>query len=78
MKRNTRSVDGELVVGGNKGQIVYREGTVPETWGDAIMFRTANQGNLKAPWPPHDVCDATPVPKPNLSASSSSSTRPQP
>ncbi len=41
-----RRVGDQLVVGGNKGEIVYAKGTVPDTWEEAVLFRTANQGNL--------------------------------
>lgn len=49
LDKNIRQVDGELVVGGTKGDIVYAKGTVPRTWEEAALFRTANQGNLKTP-----------------------------
>ena len=39
--------DGTLVVGGNKGGVVYAKGAVPKNYGEAALFRTANQGNLK-------------------------------
>ena len=41
-----RRVGDDLVVGGTKGEIVYAKGTVPKTWEEAVLFRTANQGNL--------------------------------
>lgn len=45
---NVRRLDnGDLVVGGNKGQIEYAKGAKPSTWGEAAMFRAANQGNVK-------------------------------
>lgn len=38
--------DGSLVVGGGKGTLKYREGDIPKTYGEAALFRTANQGNI--------------------------------
>lgn len=39
--------DGSLVVGGTQGGIVYEKEAIPSTYGEAALFRTANQGNLK-------------------------------
>ena len=41
-----RRVGDDLVVGGTKGEIVYAKGAVPKNWEEAVLFRTANQGNL--------------------------------
>ncbi|HEU4546614.1 MAG TPA: ParB/Srx family N-terminal domain-containing protein, partial [Microlunatus sp.] len=41
-----REVGGTLVVGGSAGTIVYPKGAVPATYGEAALFRTANQGNI--------------------------------
>jgi hypothetical protein len=47
LKNNIRRLeDGTLVVGGTKGEIVYAKGLVPATYGEAALFRTANQGNI--------------------------------
>lgn len=40
--------DGTLVVGGNKGTVLFAKGAVPKNYGEAALFRTANQGNLKS------------------------------
>jgi hypothetical protein len=46
-KYTIRKLDtGELVVGGNKGQVVYAKGALPNTYEEAALFRTADQGNL--------------------------------
>ena len=46
---NIRQLDnGELVAGGNQGQILYPKGSIPKTWGEAALFRGADQGNVKA------------------------------
>jgi hypothetical protein len=38
---------GDLVVGGNpRWEVVYPKGSAPSNWGEAVMFRAANQGNL--------------------------------
>ena len=37
---------GELVTGGNKGTVVYAKGSVPSTYEEAALFRTADQGNI--------------------------------
>jgi hypothetical protein len=48
LENNIRQLDdGTLVKGGNKGKIVYKKGATPKNWGEAALFRTANQGNLK-------------------------------
>lgn len=39
--------NGELVAGGNKGEVVFPKGSVATTWGEAGLFRAANQGNVK-------------------------------
>jgi hypothetical protein len=48
LKVNIRRLpSGELVTGGTKGEIVYKKDALPATYGEAALFRTANQGNLK-------------------------------
>ncbi len=37
---------GELVTGGSKGQVIYQKLAEPNTYEEAALFRTANQGNL--------------------------------
>jgi hypothetical protein len=39
--------NGELVAGGTQGQVLYRKGSIPGTWGEAAIFRGADQGNVK-------------------------------
>lgn len=47
VKNAIRRLDtGELVPGGNKGAVVYPKGSLPTTYEEAVLFRTANQGNL--------------------------------
>jgi hypothetical protein len=46
LKKPIRLVGDELVVGGTKGTIVYPKDAVPKTWEEAVLFRTANQGNM--------------------------------
>ena len=40
--------DGTLVVGGNKGTVVYPKGHVAQTYKEAVLVRTANQGKIKS------------------------------
>ena len=48
LRSNIRRLeDGTLVVGGNKGEIVYKEGFRPKTYGEAVMVRTANQAKIR-------------------------------
>ncbi len=48
LKSNIRQLeDGQLVVGGTRGQILYPKGSIPQTWGEATLFRTADQGNVR-------------------------------
>jgi hypothetical protein len=42
-----RLADGSMVTGGTQGEVVFRKGTLPKTYGEAALFRTANQGNIK-------------------------------
>jgi hypothetical protein len=45
--KNIRQLEtGELVVGGTKGTIVFPKDALPKTWEEAVLFRTANQGNI--------------------------------
>ena len=60
-KYNIRRLDdGTLVTGGTKGVIIHGKGDIPKTYGEAALFRTAQQGNLtggqgKFPlWGSHD------------------------
>jgi len=47
LKNNIRRLDdGTLVVGGTKGTVAYAKGTFPANYGEAALFRTANQGNI--------------------------------
>jgi hypothetical protein len=40
-----QSPDGSLYIGeGKPATIVFAKNTVPTTWGEAVLFRTANQG----------------------------------
>ncbi|MDI1464845.1 toxin glutamine deamidase domain-containing protein [Catellatospora sp. KI3] len=41
-----RLPDGTLVVGGDRGDVAYAPGTVPTTFGEAAMFRAAEQRSL--------------------------------
>ena len=41
-----RLPDGSLVVGGKHGEIAYAKGAIPATYGEAALFRTANQGKI--------------------------------
>ncbi|WP_144121455.1 toxin glutamine deamidase domain-containing protein [Catellatospora sichuanensis] len=41
-----RMVDGRLVVGGDRGTVAHRAGTVPTTFGEAALFRAAEQRSL--------------------------------
>ena len=44
LKNNIRELsDGTLVKGGKEGVIKYRKGVEPKNWGEAALFRTANQ-----------------------------------
>ena len=36
-----------MVTGGTQGEVAFAKGTLPKTYGEAALFRTANQGNLK-------------------------------
>ncbi len=38
--------DGRLIAGGSEGEVVFKKGAVAKTWEEAILFRTANQGEL--------------------------------
>ncbi|MEZ4362099.1 MAG: hypothetical protein R3B48_18065 [Kofleriaceae bacterium] len=46
-----RAADGRLYTGaGAKGDpIGYKKGSIPENWGEAALFRTANQGKSLEP-----------------------------
>lgn len=37
---------GELVVGGNEGVVRYPKGSLPDNYGEAALFRTADQGKV--------------------------------
>jgi hypothetical protein len=41
--------DGRMYSGDGPDPIVYPAGTVPSTWGEASLFRTANQGQSIEP-----------------------------
>ncbi|GIF95243.1 toxin glutamine deamidase domain-containing protein [Catellatospora citrea] len=41
-----RMVDGRLVVGGDRGTLVHEAGTAPTTFGEAALFRAAEQRSL--------------------------------
>jgi hypothetical protein len=47
-KYNIRLVGGQLVRGGTKGTVVYGKDDVAETWGEAVLFRTIDQGGAFA------------------------------
>lgn len=47
LTKNIRQLDdGSLVVAGSKGVVRYSKDSLPRTWGEAAMFRAANQGNV--------------------------------
>jgi hypothetical protein len=43
-KYKIKLLNGQLVRGGTKGTIVYEPGDPAETWGEAVLFRTIDQG----------------------------------
>jgi hypothetical protein len=48
LKKSIRRLpNGELVVGGSKGEIVMGKGHIATTYEEAVLIRTANQGKIK-------------------------------